>query len=250
MQISGVALALLDVPVEHEREFNLWYDLDHLPSHVSKADVVMGRRYVAPAALQTVNGAQPSELTGGHPAYATAYFFGGELDFMSEEALDGWREMDHEITRAGRFWIPAKVVHTMRWRLGAARARASVHVKPDAIAHLAHRGIVVCIGRAASAASRGDAIEWWERTQADDLEEIPGVLGTLRFDPTGADDQDLVLHIVLCSTSSAEVVQQLQHVRERQALTGRYPAYRGVYETVAVLPYDRIDPLDYSFLAQ
>ena len=81
MQITGIKLALLDIPAELTDEYNRWYDLDHLPEHVSKGDVVAGRRYVADRELREAPGIKTDELTDGHPPYATIYSFGGPVDF-------------------------------------------------------------------------------------------------------------------------------------------------------------------------
>ena len=39
MEINGMMLAMLDIPAWCTEEYNRWYDLDHLPEHVSKGDV-------------------------------------------------------------------------------------------------------------------------------------------------------------------------------------------------------------------
>ena len=67
MQLHGIMLAMLDIPPELTEEYNRWYDLDHLPEHVSKADVAMARRYVAPRDLQGLG-----TLTGDARAGALA----------------------------------------------------------------------------------------------------------------------------------------------------------------------------------
>lgn len=64
-------LALLDVAAEHTVDYNRWYDLDHMPEHLAKPDVLTGRRYAAPRDLRAVPGAVRSELIGGHPSYLT-----------------------------------------------------------------------------------------------------------------------------------------------------------------------------------
>ncbi|KJE23319.1 hypothetical protein FF36_02277 [Frankia torreyi] len=246
VKITGLALALLDIPARYTQEYNRWYDLDHLPEHVAKADVVAGRRYVATPATRATPGALAGELTHGHPPYATMYLFGGPLDFMSEQAFAGWRDTDRAITRAGRFWRHGRPVFTSWWRLTAAHTRPSIDVAADAVPHLAHQGVVVSIGRAGPG-GRPAALDWWERTQRDDLYELPGLLGTLQLEPVETGEQDLVLHVLLCAQPAAEVLAGLTAVRDRQRLTGRFPAHGGAHETLALLPYERIIPLQYDF---
>lgn len=248
MKVTGISLALLEMPSEHTQEFNRWYDLDHLPEHVSKDDVLMARRYVATPETVALPGIQTADLTAGHPPYASVYFFGGPLDFMSDEAFAGWREMDRRIIKAGRFWTQGRVAFASWWKLATASARPSIHISEHAIPHLPHQSIVLILGKASSSEHTQDAVAWWEETQASDLQDIPGVLATMRFEPALADEAELLLHVLLCSSPVKQVMREFVQVRRYQELTGRFPAHSRAYETVAILPYDAIIPLRYDFV--
>ena len=187
MQVTGILLALLDMPAEHAEAYNRWYDLDHMPEHVAKDDILYGRRYVATTTLRQSPAIESGPLTNGHPPYATIYSFGGPLDFASEEATRGWTDLDRHITKAGRYWRQGSVALAGRFRLESARARPSVLVQERAVPHLAHRGIIVAIGRVASAEDRAKAAEWWDRTRLVDLFAVPGLLAALRFAPVDGD---------------------------------------------------------------
>jgi hypothetical protein len=247
VRITGINLSLLDLPAAFTQEFNRWYDLDHLPEHTSKDDVLSARRYVATPALQRLEGVESAELTGGHPPYATVYFFGGPLEIMGEQAMAGWRDKDRTIIKSGRFFTEGAMVFGSWWTLAASRARRSIHISDDAIAHLPHQAIIVMLGRAPSPDAAPDAVAWWDRTQADDIADLPGVLASLRFLPTPMTAQDLVLHVLLCGEPATDVMGDLVALRRYQRLTGRYPAHKGIYETVALLPYQTIIPLQYDF---
>jgi len=247
MEVTGINLALLDMPPQHTEAFNQWYDLDHLPEHVSKPDVVMARRYVATRQVRDAPGRVTSEVMPAHAPYATVYFFGGPMDFTGEEAAAGWRDKDRTIIKDGRFFRPGGLVYGGWWRLADARARPSIPVSSAAVPYLPHTGMIVFVGRAASVGGVDAALQWWERVQQPALHDVPGVLATLRFDPVSSDDQDLVLHVVLCSEAVETVMSDLDQVRGRQALTGRYPAHGGVYELCACLPYQWIVPFQYDF---
>jgi hypothetical protein len=247
VEITGIAFALLRIAGEHTQEFNRWYDLDHMPEHVSKADVVAGRRYVAPAALREVDGVLPSDLLDGYPPYLTTYLFGGPLDFRSDEAKAGWRDMDRRIVKAGRFWQAGDVVHSSFWTLRSTHARPSIHVADPAVPHLAHRGLIAALGRAPSAERRQDAIDWWDRTHLDDLFAVPGIVGALRFDPVDAGSDDLLLHLILCEAPPAEVMAGVEQHRRYDRAVGRWPAHAGAYEPLAWLPFQRVVPLEYDF---
>ena len=238
-------LAFLDIPAEYTQEYNRWYDLDHLPEHVAKADVVAGRRYVAPWSLRDAPGAVTPEW--GHPPYVTTYLFGGPLPFTSEEAASGWQEKDRTIVRAGRYWREGRGVCTGRWHLEAARPRPGCLVSEEAVPHLAHRGIIVALGRAPAPDRRPDAVAWWERTHLVDLFSVPGMLAALRFRSDDQAQADLVLHLLLCQDHPGDVMVRMDDAMRYHRAQGRFPAHGGVYEHTALLPYDRIVPLEYGF---
>lgn len=247
MEITGIKLALLDIPAELTEEYNRWYDLDHLPEHVSKGDVVAGRRYVADRALRAAPGIRSDDLTGGHPPYATIYSFGGPVDFESEQAHGFWTAKDHGIIRSGRYWKEGTGRYTADWRLSDARARPGVLVSSEAVPHLAHRGILVALGRASTLEQRQDAVEWWTGTHLVDLFTIDGVLAAMRFDPTGRTEPDQILHVILCDDAPGEVMERFEQSMRYQRAVGRFPAHKGVYEPIALLAYELILPLRYDF---
>jgi hypothetical protein len=53
--------------------------------------------------------------------------------------------------------------------------------------------------------------------------------------------------VLLCGEPVTEVMSDLALARTRQRLTGRYPAHRGVYEPLALLPYQSIVPFHCDF---
>jgi hypothetical protein len=248
MELTGIWLSFLDVPAQYTAEFNRWYDLDHLASHVARPDIVSGHRYVATTELRQVDGIQTSDLTSGHPSYATVYYFAGPLDFTSDEAAAVQRQTDRAIVKAGRYWLPGRPGYYKVWQLARVQSRPSVQVADAAVPYLAHQGIIVILGKAASIDRRDDALAWWQQTQSADLHDIPGVLATMEFEP-GRDDDDetTILHVVLCSAPVDEVMRDLHRLRSFQRLVGRYPAHDGSYETLAVLPYQSIIPFQYDF---
>jgi hypothetical protein len=247
VEINALMLAMLEIPAELTQEYNRWYDLDHLAEHVSKGDVVAGRRYVATRELHDAPGIQPSELTGGYPPYLTTYLFGGPLDFMSAEAQALWTDMDRGIVKAGRYWREGRGVHVSRWRIADAVARPSVLVSKPAIPHLAHRGVIVALGKAASPERVQDAVDWWDQTHLVDLFAVPGLLAAIRGAPADPTPSDLVLHLLLCEDEPATVMEGIENAMRYQTAVGRFPAHGGVYESIAFLPFDRIVPLEYDF---
>jgi hypothetical protein len=245
MEVDGILFALLDIPREQTEEYNRWYDLDHMPEHVSKADVLTAKRYVAPRDLQELGGGG-STLTGGHPPYLTIYSLGGD-DFAGDEAWAGWTTKDRGIIKAGRFWRSGAPAFVRRMRLGETFTRASVLVSDEAVPYLAHRGVIVALGRAPSAEQRDDAVRWWRDTHLVDLLAVEGVLAAMRFESILDDEQDLLLHVFLLEDDPAVVMERFEAALRYSVPLGRYPAHGGVYESAAMLPYRLIAPLEYDF---
>lgn len=242
-----MTLAMLDIPAWCTEEYNRWYDLDHMPEHVSKADVLMGKRYVATRDLRDLPGVQPSEWIGGYPPYMTNYWFGGPLDFMSEEASSLWRVKDRGIVKAARYWQVGRGVHNSRWRVVDAFTRASTAVDKAAVPYLGHRGMIVAAGRAASVDRVEEALDWWDSVHLVDLLSVPGLLAVVRLRPAGADNAGMVAHMLMCEADPAEVMTEIDRAMRYWRALGRFPAHKGAYQSVAFLPYRRIVPLEYDF---
>lgn len=250
MRLDGSQLAFLDIDPGLTKEYNRWYDLDHIAEHISKPDVLFGRRYVAPAALQGIPGSLVGDALGGHTPYLTWYGFGGPLDMASDEAKAGWTTMDKGIVRQGRYWQPGKVLGWAAGYTGTCRARPGCLVSEPAIPYLAHRGVIVAKGRAKSVEGRADAVAWWNDVHLVDLFTVPGVLASIRLDPVlaaGAEPTDEIVHILLCEDALVDVMPRLDAMLRYTTAVGRWPAHKGVYTAECLLPYDRIVPLDYDF---
>lgn len=248
MEINAIALTFLEIPAELTQEYNRWYDLDHMPEHVSKEDVLMGRRYVHPKSLRSVPGLLGSEEFGGQAPYATIYFHGGPLDFTSPEARELWRAMDHIILRAGRYWKDGRAKSGGRYWLGESFTKPSVHVSTPAVPYINHRGVIFAYGKPSSPDKRDAALAWWRDTHLPDLFAVPGVFAALRFDPVAGDpNDDAILHVLMCDEPVADVMAAIEESKRYTRAIGRFPAHGGVYEPIAFVPYDRIVPFEYDF---
>ncbi len=247
MEVNGLMLALLEMPAWCTEDYNRWYDLDHLPEHVSKGDVLMGRRYVAPRELRAVAGSLRSDWIGGYPPYLTTYWFGGPLDFMSEEALGLWKAKDRVIVKSARFWQVGRARHSSRWRVADAVTRPSVLIDKAAVPYMAHRGLIVAVGRAPSPDRVQEAIDWWNTVHLVDLFGVPGILAAIRLSPVDPADDGLVLHLLLCDVNPAAVMRSIERALRSMRAQRRFPPYGGVYEPMAFLPYQWIVPLQYDF---
>jgi hypothetical protein len=107
--------------------------------------------------------------------------------------------------------------------------------------------MIVAVGRAASTDRIQQAIDWWNQIHLPDLFTVPGVLAAMRFSPLGATEPDMLLHLLVCDETVADVMGRVTHARRYHAALGRFPAYGGAYESIAFLPYESITPSAYDF---
>ncbi len=200
MKVTGVMLALIDVPTELAQEYNRWYDLDHLPEHLSKADILTAGRYVASTELTKAPGVLAAELTGGHPLFATLYFFGGPLDFMGEEAAAGWRGTDRRIIKAGRYWQVGRSVHSSRWSWPTPWRvpRSTLRLTPFLTWRTAEsfwQWVVSFAERVPRSGGVGESVH------LPDLLAVPGILAGLRFETVDASNRDLIVFTFFTATT-------------------------------------------------
>ena len=72
-------------------------------------------------------------------------------------------------------------------------------VDPAATPYLAHRGVIVAIGRAPSPERLPEAVAWWDDVHLIDLLSRPGILAAIRFQPVDPRDEG-----ILCTCSCAK----------------------------------------------
>lgn len=245
MRIDAITVALLDMPVSNGREFNRWYDFDHLPEHVSKGDVVAGARYAATSALRNHPALTVGEPLGAMPPYATIYSFGGPLDVHDPAAQAGWIAKDRQIVRSGRYWKEGGVGHSSTWRPEWMRLRRSLHVADDAVLHLPHRSLVLFYGVTNDAARSDD---WWLTTQVDDLLDLDGMLALVQFRAASDPADPGRLHVMLAECDAASALDAVSRLRTSHVAVGRYPPHGEPYRIESLLAYDRIIALDYRFV--
>ena len=144
MEVAGILFALLDIPREQTEEYNRWYDLDHMPEHISKADVLTAKRYVAPRDLQELGGGGQRRSPAGTRRTSRCTTSVATTSPATRRG-QGWTTKDRGIIKSGRFWRSGSPTFVRRWRLAETFTRASVLVSDEAVPYLAHRG---CRGRA------------------------------------------------------------------------------------------------------
>jgi hypothetical protein len=154
---------------------------------------------------------------------------------------------DRGIVKAGRYWQVGRGVHNSRWRVVDAFTRPSSLVDKAAVPYLAHRGMIVSAGRPGEGHTVEEAVSWWDSVRLPDLFALPGLLAVVRLAPATPDNEGMIAHMLLCEDDPGEVMGAIDRSTTYWRAVGRYPAHRGVYDSVAILPYRRIVPLEYDF---
>lgn len=244
MKVDGILLAFLDIPADTVQEYNRWYDLDHRPEHVSKADVLGCERYVATTSVRAVDGQLFPDF---HAPYVTIYLQGGPVAMLSDEAAALWREKDRAINKQGRYWKAGRGTYVGRWLFERAVARPTCHVSEEAIPYLAHRGVIIAMGHGATPGTGQAAVDWWDEIHLPDLFGVDGILAAVRFRPAVDDGTGQLLHVLLCEDRPAEVLPRIEAMKRYAGPVGRFPPFREAYVPTAFVAHDRITPLDYDF---
>ena len=183
MKAVGVNLILIDCDPGYAAFWNRWYDMDHLAEFLGLPGVVAARRYVAPSDLsETRVGPAAEGLGAGQAAYCTIVFVGPDPD----GAMAGHDGM--AATHNRLFGVPGRMPDWDRitpryiegFDLATVAAAGSVPVRPDALLHLGHRGVLVELF---DAEDQEATEQWLDAVHIPRLLELPGVLATARLQP-------------------------------------------------------------------
>ena len=235
MEIKGAVLAFVDVAPELTGDYNRWYDLDHLPTHISRPEVIAGRRYVADKALKALRRNIGMEaLQNGEGAYFTTYL-------TNTTAFDDYRvsgrELDRGLNRAGRMWRQGFVPYAGYYRVTGTFAAEDVPVVPEAIPHLGHRGIVVIMG---DAKDTDAAKAWWEDTGLPGALAVDGIHGAIAFEADAAEEAGRLAYMLLVETDPADATLNA-------ALDAALDPPADVWTPLVTAPVRAVRPFEYDF---
>jgi hypothetical protein len=186
-RVLGFTFITIDCEPAYAAWWNRWYDLDHLPEFLACDGVVATRRYRATAELVA---ARPpttvADLADGRGEYCTSAAVGPDEDRAAAGRAAMAAVHDRLMPVPGRMpdWDRIAPRFIEGYDVVAARPGPGVPVATDALAHLAHRGILVELHDidAASGAAAGDAGDA-DDPAGDALLAAPGVLARLRTVP-------------------------------------------------------------------
>ena len=235
MEIKGAVLAFVDVAPELTEDYNRWYDLDHLPTHISRPEVIAGRRYVADKELKALRRNVGMEaLRNGEGAYFTTYL-------TNTTAFDDYRvsgrELDRGLNRAGRMWRQGFVPYAGYYRVTGTYAAEDIPVVPEAIPHLGHRGIVVVIGDAKDVDA---AKSWWEGAGLPGALAVESVHGAIAFEADAAEEAGRLAYMLLVETDPADAALNA-------ALDAALGPPADIWTPLVTAPVRAVRPFEYDF---
>ncbi len=243
METRGIVIALIDVPGEHTVDYNLWYDLDHLPEFAALPGMVLGRRYMAPPEYRALRPPSPlPELADGRGTYCTTYLIADDdLDAVQKR----WADLGDELRAQRRIFRHGKIADVGFYRRVHMAVRDDVPAATHAAPHLGHTGIMVVLTEVADAARRDDVDRWFREVHAPDLLGVNGVIAAMRFaradGPGGR-----YANVYLLEGDPPETVLDLQRRTPELRERGRVPApggasqilFQGVFRPVLPMQYD------------
>jgi hypothetical protein len=146
VRVEGLNFITIDCEPTYAAEWERWYDLDHLPEFLAHDGVVSARRYRATPELVA---ARPSttmkDLADGRGAYCTIVGVGPD-DVRADAGRAAMAAVHNRLMPIpGRMpdWSRIDPRFIEGYDVAAARPGTGVPVAEDALAHLAHRGILV-----------------------------------------------------------------------------------------------------------
>jgi len=244
MKLTGIVAAFIDVPAEHTRAYNTWYDFEYMPEYAALPGFLGGRRYVATPECKATRPANVMpELAGGKGTYLTLYLMSAE---DPPKAIEGFHALSASLRQQRRLFRHGAVAERGFYRLDRAVARKGNPLSAQAIPLAGHRGVHAVLTRVPDAAAREAVNNWWAEVHAQDLTSVPGVLAALRFtrfDPPG---DGRYLNLYLLDGDPAAVAAEIGRRSPTWRAQGR-GSPGGASQPVFGSPYLRIVPGEYDF---
>ncbi len=248
MEIKGIAVGFIDVPQEHTKDYNYWYDFDHLPENLALPEICGARRYVATPDCKAVRDGSFGPLGEGRGTYFTSYLLNtDDLD----QAGESWHELGSALRKKKRFFRHGSVPYGGIYRLK--KTLISKHVPPvvnEAGPWLGHQGVLVVLSQVRDPSMREAVEEWFETIHAPDVLDIPGMacgMRLWRYAPQNDEPENgWAMNLYLLDGDPVEVKKEIDRRRPYWLEQGRMPSpglasdaqFLGVYRSVTPVRYD------------
>ncbi len=146
MRVAGLNFITIDCEPAYAAEWERWYDLDHLPEFLACEGVVSARRYRAtPELIAARPPTAIADLADGRGAYCTIVGVGPDdrRADLGREAMAAVHDRLMPVPGRMPDWARIDPRFIEGYDVAGARPGPGVPVLTDALAHLAHRGILV-----------------------------------------------------------------------------------------------------------
>ena len=241
MKVTGLAVGFVDVRQPRTKDFNTWYDYDHIPENLALPEVIGAQRYVATADLKALRApSQLEALADDRGTYFTAYKFG--TDDLAK-AAESWSALGSEMRDQDRMFLRSRVSYTGVYRLDYIRGRDDIPVRREALPFVAHRAVMVVLTRVPDPAWRDQVNEWFHDTHAVDLLGVPGIAVAMRLSRVG--EEGSYMNLYLCDADPVDVAAGVQEHRPGWQSRGRgspggssQPQFQSHYRAITPTQYD------------
>ena len=238
MRVFGLTLILIDCDADYAAHWNRWYDLDHLPEFLALPGVVAAHRYLAsPELLDARPPSAIAELGPGLARYCTLVMVGPDAA-AAAIGREGMAAVHNRLIGVeGRMpdWSRITPRYIDGFDLVAATAGSGMPVSVDALAHLAHRGVLIELRSAEDAdhpSFESGVLAHLEFT----ISALPGVETPWDEEPANTSARPDRLDLYLLDRDPAEIA--------RSSTAHLIPApdasvvFQGLFRTIDALRYE------------
>jgi len=245
MELKGISIGFTDCDEEVARDFNRWYDTDHVPENIALPEIVTARRYVQTPDLVATRGAQAlPEFQDGVGRYIATYLLGVDDFDTVERKMKG---LFDDLLKVRRIFRRARVTYSDKFRLIKAYPGESVPVGPEAVPYLGHDAIMVALTDVPDHSRRAEVEQWWDEVHIPDMVAVPGMLGAMRLESVVPDRDRRVMFMFLVEGEPADLAPRMREHSQRWAEQGRVykqderphrSLYNGYYRLITPFKYD------------
>ena len=242
MKLKGIALFFLHCQPDRQREFNYWYDTDHVPENRALSGIFHAQRYVAPAEYVALR--ESNDLEEGGGTYLTVYFTEKEVSTTRE----GMTSLAARLREQGRFINFFHSSFGGGFRAEAVAARPEFPLTPGAIPTMPHQGVYIILDEVLDKAQEQRLIDWYDKVHTPDTLKCHGFAAGFRFRCLAPGYENRILHYFFLDdnplSAAKERKQRLLDLQEQ----GRMLDFSGLAHRIFAGPYRTIIPLQYDFL--
>jgi hypothetical protein len=237
VRVFGLTLILIDCDDDYAAHWNRWYDLDHIPEFLALPGVVAARRYLASSELLAAR--PPSAIAGLGPGlarYCTLVMVGPDAA-AAAIGREGMAAVHNRLIDVeGRMpdWSRITPRYIDGFDLVAATAGSGMPVSVDALAHLAHRGVLIEL-RSDNVADRASGQSGVLAHLEFRISALPGVDAPWDEEPANASARPDRLDLYLLDRDPAEIAR---------SSTARFISapdasvvFQGLFRTIDALQY-------------